>query len=66
MGFTSFQKAGGAAGVNHFQLQRLSGSIAMSGTAGKVALFKVQSRAATGAKPEEALDFVGFGTATCL
>ncbi|WP_026567708.1 Ig-like domain-containing protein [Bacillus sp. UNC41MFS5] len=64
-GYYLISEGGGAAGVN-LPTPEASGAISMSGTAGKVALFKDKTTAASGAKPTEAIDFVGFGSATAF
>ncbi|KMY51930.1 S-layer homology domain-containing protein [Peribacillus loiseleuriae] len=60
-GYYLIAEAGGANGVDT-PTPDATGSIAMSGTGAKVALFD-NATAATGAKPEGTIDFVGIGAA---
>ncbi|MFB5195069.1 Ig-like domain-containing protein [Neobacillus sp. KR4-4] len=61
-GYYLISEGGGAAGID-LPTPDASGTIAMSGTAGKVALFKDKTTAASGVKPTDTVDFVGFGGA---
>ncbi|MBA2297073.1 MAG: lamin tail domain-containing protein [Actinobacteria bacterium] len=64
------QEAAGAGGTTNLPTPDATGSIAMSGTAGKVALVKNATALTCGATPGSCLpsdsiaDFVGYGTAT--
>jgi glucan-binding YG repeat protein/uncharacterized protein YdeI (BOF family) len=61
-GYYLISEGGGAAGID-LPTPDASGAISMSGTAGKVALFKDKTTTASGAKPADTVDFVGFGSA---
>ncbi|AZU60951.1 DUF4350 domain-containing protein [Neobacillus mesonae] len=64
-GYYLIAETGGATGAD-IPTPDASGAIAMSGTAAKIALFKDKTTAATGAKPTDAIDFVGLGTANAF
>ncbi|WP_082692826.1 DUF4350 domain-containing protein [Bacillus sp. FJAT-29814] len=61
-GYYLISEAGGANGSD-IPTSDASGSIAMAGTNGKVALLN-NTTAASGATPDGAIDFVGYGSAT--
>ncbi len=61
-GYYLIAEAGGATGAV-LPTPDVSGSITMGGTGAKIALFKDNTTAATGAKPEGTIDFVGIGAA---
>ncbi|HYK75267.1 MAG TPA: lamin tail domain-containing protein, partial [Pseudoneobacillus sp.] len=61
-GYYLISEGGGAAGID-LPTPDASGAISMSGTAGKIALFKDKTTAASGSKPADTVDFVGFGSA---
>ncbi|MEH7116864.1 Ig-like domain-containing protein, partial [Neobacillus vireti] len=62
-GYYLISEGGGANGVD-LPTPDASGPTNMSGTSGKVALIKDKTTAASGAKPDSTIDFVGFGGAT--
>ncbi|MGG3467488.1 DUF4350 domain-containing protein [Neobacillus pocheonensis] len=64
-GYYLIQEGGGAAGVD-LPKPDATATISMGGTSGKVALFKDKTTGATGAKPDGAIDFVGYGTANAF
>ncbi|MBT2658649.1 lamin tail domain-containing protein [Bacillus sp. ISL-18] len=64
-GYYLISEGGGTNGVD-LPTPDASGAIALSGTSGKVALIKDKTTAASGAKPESTIDFVGFGGANAF
>ncbi|MFD0826992.1 lamin tail domain-containing protein [Neobacillus sp. M.A.Huq-85] len=64
-GYYLISEGGGTSGAD-LPTPDAGGAIPMSATSGKVALFKDKTTGASGAKPAEAIDFVGFGAATAF
>ncbi|MEH7108742.1 Ig-like domain-containing protein, partial [Bacillus sp. JJ1764] len=62
-GYYLIAEAGGANGAD-LPTPDASGALTMSGSGAKIALFKDKTTAASGAKPSEAIDFLGMGGAT--
>lgn len=61
-GYYLISEGGGATGVD-LPTPDASGAISMSASSGKIALFNDKTTAASGAKPDGTVDFVGFGSA---
>jgi uncharacterized protein len=60
------QEAAGAGGTVNLPTPDATGTIAMSGTAGKVALVNNQTTLTGSCPLSSVIDFVGFGTANCF
>jgi predicted extracellular nuclease len=65
-GFYLVGQAAGTGVAAELPTPDASGAITMSGTGAKIALFKDKTTPASGAKPADAIDFVGMGSANAF